>query len=103
MNQAFQDYKRSVDLHFVSLKVTPKRIEIEPLQEDEELIELPEEIERGYIELEPMTEEEQQKYEEYKKKKIAEKYKKFGVETAEQKWKREQKKILEDNQDEIRY
>lgn len=43
-----------------------------------------------------MTAEEQQKYEAYKKKKVAEKYKKFGVETVEQKWKREQKELLED-------
>ena len=97
MNDMFQEYKRSVDFHCVNLKVTPKAIEIEPLQQDKEVeIELPEEIERGYIELEPMTPEEQAKYEEYKKKKIAEKYKKFGVETAEQKREREQKELLED-------
>ena len=97
MNDMFQEYKRSVDFHCVNLKVTPKAIEIEPLQQDKEVeIELPEEIERGYIELEPMTPEEQAKYEEYKKKKIAEKYKKFGVVKKahiDEEW---QKELLED-------
>jgi len=96
LNNAFQEYKHRVDIHCATLVLKDKDIEIEPLQETEETIELPSEIERGYIELEPMTPEEQAKYEEYKKKKIAEKYKKFGVETAEQKREREQKQLLED-------
>ena len=112
LNQAFQDYKRSVDLHCVNLRLTPKSIEIEPLQEDEEPIELPEEIERGYIELEPMTPEEQAKYEEYKRQRKERVYKKFGYNPAldtrikrpkiktDSKW---QGEILDDNLDEIRY
>lgn len=96
VNNELRDYKASFRVHCASLVLKDKSIEIESLQQDKELMELPEEIERGYIELEPMTPEEQQRYEEYKQKKIAEKYKKFGVETAEQKWKREQRELLED-------
>lgn len=96
INNMLREYKANFDVHCVSLKVTPKSIEIEPLKEDEELIELPEEIERGYIELEPMTLEEQAKYEEYKKQRVNRQYKKFGaVKKAhiEEEW---QKEILED-------
>lgn len=97
INNMLREYKANFDVHCANLIFTDKGIQAEVLQEDEEVeLELPEEIERGYIELEPMTPEEQVKYEAYKKKKVAEKYKKFGVETAEQKWEREQKEILED-------
>ena len=95
VNNEIREYKSKLDIHCATLVLKDKELHIEPLQQDEELIELPEEIERGYIELEPMTAEEQQKYEEYKKKKIAEKYKKFGKETVKQKWEREQKELLE--------
>lgn len=97
INNMLREYKANFDVNCVSLKVTPKTIEIEPLQQDEEIeIELPEEIQRGYIELEPMTLEEQAKYEEYKRQKVREKYKKFGVikkAHIDEEW---QKELLED-------
>lgn len=96
MNEAFQEYKHKIDIHCATLVLKGKGLQIEPLQKDEEIIELPEEIQRGYIELEPMTPEEQQKYEEYKKQKVREKYKKFGVVKKahiDEEW---QKEILED-------
>jgi len=112
INDMLREYKANFDVNCVSLKVTPKAIEIEPLQEDEELIELPEEIQRGYIELETMTPEEQAKYEEYKKQRVQSQYKKFKYNSAldtrierpkieiDKEWQHE---IFLDNLDEIRY
>ena len=112
INNMLRDYKASFDMHCVSLRFTDKTIEAEPLQEEKEVeIELPPEIQAGEIELEPMTPEEQKKYEEYKQKKIAEKYKKFKYNSAldinikrpkleiDREWQRE---IFKDNLDEIR-
>ena len=48
--------------------VKSREMAVKPLQEEEIEIELPEEIERGYIELEPITPEEQRIYEEFKNK-----------------------------------
>lgn len=101
LDNAFQEYKHRVDIHCATLVLKDKGIEIDPVQETEETIELPLEIERGVIELEPMTPEEQRQYEEYKKQRVAKQYKKFGFETVEQKWKREQKELLEDLQNEF--
>ena len=96
LNNAFQEYKHRVDIHCATLVLKDKELHIEPVRETEETIELPPEIKRGYIEVEPMSEEEQAKYEEYKKQRVAKQYQKFGAETPEQKWKREQKELLED-------
>lgn len=63
----FQEYKRSIDVCCATLVVKSKVMEIEPLQEEDIEIELPEEIERGYIELEPMLEEDLKIYEEHKR------------------------------------
>lgn len=105
INNMLREYKANFDVNCVSLKITSKSIEIEPLQQDEELIELPEEIQRGYIELEPMTPEEQQKYEEYKRQRNEKVKKKLGYNEAldihkqrpkahiDEEW---QKEILED-------
>lgn len=75
VNDELREYKRSVDIHCASLLFTDKGIHGQALQEDEEVeIELPEEIQRGIIELEPMTPEEQQMLIERRKKQYA----KFG-------------------------
>ena len=103
LNNAFQEYKHRVDIHCATLVLKDKGIEIEPIQETEETIELPPEIERGYIELEPMTEEEQAKYEEYKKQRVIKQYQKFGVikkAYIDEEW---QKEIIQDVIDELRY
>ena len=81
INNMLREYKASFDVNCVSLKVTPKTIETEPLQETE-LIELPPEIEAGEIEVEPMTPEEQAKYEAYKKQRVQSQYKKFKYNPA---------------------
>ena len=96
VNDEIREYKANFKVHCATLVLKDKELHIESLQETEETIELPPEIEAGLIELEPMTEEEQAKYEEYKKQRVAKQYKKFGKETAEQKWKREQKELIED-------
>lgn len=113
INNMLREYKENFDVNCVSLKFTPKSIEIEPLQQEKEVeIELPEEIEKGYIELEPMTLEEQKKYEEYKKQRVQSQYKKFGYNEAldinkqrpkahiDEDWQRE---IIQDVLDELRY
>lgn len=80
MNDMFQEYKRRVDMRCVSVSFRNKKIEAQLLQEDDSVeIELPEEIQRGYIELEPMTPEEQKIYDDHKIKRnqiIIEKFKK---------------------------
>ena len=69
MNEAFQEYKRNYDIHCATLVIKDRGIEAQALKEDESIeMELPEEIERGYIEVEPMTSEEQRIYEEHNKK-----------------------------------
>lgn len=77
MNEAFQEYKRSIDIHCATLVIKSKRIEVQPLQEEDIEIELPEEIERGYIEVEPMTEEDLKIYEEHKRKRNERVFNKF--------------------------
>ena len=97
MNKAFQDFKASFGINCASFVVNEKGLEAKRLKPSKEIeIELPPEIESGVIELEFNSCEEQAQYEEYKKQKVLEKYKKFGVETSEQKWEREQRELLED-------
>ena len=97
VNDELRAYKASFDIHCAILIPIEKGIEFQPVAQTEEVeMELPPEIEAGEIELEPMTPEEQAQYEKYKRQKIAKQYRKFGVETAEQKLKREQKELLED-------
>lgn len=95
VNDELREYKASFDIHCASLIFTDKGIQGQALQEEVE-IELPEEIERGYIELEPMTPEEQAKYEEYKRQRANRQYKKFGVRPKAQIDSEWQKEILED-------
>ena len=111
INNMLREYKANFDVNCVSLKVTPKTVEIEPLQETES-IELPPEIVAGIIEVEPTTPEEQAKYEEYKKQRVQSQYKKFKYNPAldirierpkveiDKEWQHE---IFYDNLDEIRY
>jgi hypothetical protein len=77
MNDMFQEYKRSIDVRCATLVVKSKVIEIKPLQEEDIEIELPEEIERGYIELEPMLEEDLKIYEEHKRQRNEKIFNKF--------------------------
>lgn len=76
MNEAFQEYKRTFNIHCATLVIKNKEIEVQPLQEDVG-IELPEEIERGYIEVKPMTEEDLKIYEEHKRKRNERVFNKF--------------------------
>lgn len=85
MNEAFQEYKRSIDIHCATLVIKSRGMEVKPLHEEEIDIELPEEIERGYIELDPMTPEEQRIYEEFKRKRNQRVFEKFK---GEERWKR---------------
>ena len=112
LNNAFQDYKHKIDIHCATLVFKDKELHIEPVQKTEEIIELPPEIETGIIEVEPMTEEEQAQYEEYKRQRKARQYKKFAYNEAldihkkrqkaviDEEW---QKEIIQDIIDELRY
>ena len=103
VNDEIREYKANFKVHCATLVLKDKEIEIEPLQETEETIELPPEIESRVIKLEPMTEEEQAKYEEYKKQRVVKQYKKFGVvkkARIDEEW---QKEIIQDVIDELRY
>ena len=100
LNEAFQEYK----LQFASLKFKEKGIEVEKLQQDDEVgIELPEELERGYIELEDMTLEDLREYNELKRKRNERTLKKMGYKPVtvdiDRDWQRE---IFEINLDETR-
>lgn len=68
VNDELREYKQTFKINCATLVVKSRKMEVKPLQEEEIEIELPEEIERGYIELEPMTPEDQRIYEEFKKK-----------------------------------
>ena len=69
MNDMFQEYKRNYDIHCATLVIKDRGIEAQALKEDENIeMELSEEIERGYIEVELMTEEDLKIYEEHKRK-----------------------------------
>ena len=103
VNNEIREYKANFKVNCATLVLKDKELHIEPLQKTEETIEIPPEIERGYIELEPMTAEEQAKYEEYKKQRVVKQYKKFGVikkAHIDEEWQRE---IIQDNLDELRY
>lgn len=53
VNDELREYKKGFDIRCASLTVEEKGIKVEALQKDDEIgIELPEEIKRGYIELE---------------------------------------------------
>ena len=78
MNEAFQEYKRNYDIHCATLVIKDRGIEAQALKEDENIeMELPEEIERGYIEVELMTEEDLKIYEEHKRKRNEKVFNKF--------------------------
>lgn len=78
MNEAFQEYKRNYDIHCATLVIKDRGIEAQALKEDENIeMELPEEIERGYIEVELMTEEDLKIYEEHKRKRNERVFNKF--------------------------
>ena len=103
INNMLREYKANFGIHCATLVLKDKGIEIDPIQETEETLELPPEIEAGVIEVEFNSPEEQRQYEEYKKKKVAEKYKKFGVikkAHIDEEW---QKEIIQDVIDELRY
>lgn len=98
MNEAFQEYKRSFRVNGIGLVVKDKGIEMAKLEVTDP-IKLAPELEAGVIELEPMTEEEQAKYEEYKAERRKRTFKKFGADPVRKKaqideeW---QKEIIED-------
>ena len=99
LNDSFQEYKRNFKLGIA--EITTEGIK------QAEVIELPT-IEEDCIEidLEPMTEEDLMKYEEYKRKRNEKVYDKFGYKkpmfmTAEQR--RQQRELMEDLMLEIRY
>ena len=75
INNMFREYKANFSIGCVSMKVKDKEIEIQALEPEEVEMELPPEIEAGEIKLEPMTEEEQKKYEEYKRQRAEKVYK----------------------------
>jgi hypothetical protein len=78
MNEAFQEYKSNYDIHCATLVIKDRGIEAQALKEDESIeMELPEEIERGYIEVELMTEEDLKIYEEHKRKRNERIFNKF--------------------------
>ena len=80
MNEAFQEYKRNYDIHCATLVIKDRGIEAQALKEDENIeMELPEEIERGYIEVELMTEEDLKIYEEHKRKRNEKVFNKFKM------------------------
>lgn len=68
VNDELREYKQTFKINCATLVVKSREMEVKPLQEEEIEIELPEEIERGYIELEQMTPEDQRIYEEFKRK-----------------------------------
>ena len=113
INNMLREYKANFSVNSVSLSLTDKGIEIQELEEQEVEIELPPEIEAGEILVEPMTPEEQAKYDEYKKQRNARVCKeKFKYNPAldtkierpkaviDKEW---QKEIFWDNLDELRY
>ena len=113
MNNAFQEFKKSFGINCATLEINSEGIDIKPLLPDKEVeIELPPEIEAGVIELEPMTPEEQAKYEEYKRQRLKQQFKKFKYNpaldtrierpkaTIDAEW---QQEIFEDNLNEIRW
>ena len=78
INNMLREYKQNFNINCATLVINQKGIEAQPLQEDKNVeIELPEEIERGYIELEPMTEEDLKIYEEHKRERNERVFKKF--------------------------
>ena len=101
MNDMFQEYKKSFEVKYVSLAVKDKGLQIEELQETEE-IELPEEIQRGYIELEDMTEEELKDYQEHKRKRNERAYQRLGYDLEMERDKKWQREIFEINLEETR-
>ena len=113
MNQAFQDFKASFDIHCVSLAFNDRGVEVQKLEPSEDLeIELPPELEEGIIELEFNSPEEQEQYEAYKRQRNEKIKKKFGYNEAldtnikrpkailDAEW---QDEIFWDNLDELRY
>lgn len=98
MNRAFQEYKASFKINYVTLVPTRKGIELQKTKPIEiELEDIPKEIQRGFIEAEPMTYEEKQMLIERRKKQYA----KFGKvyerpkATIDREWQREIIKDLE--------
>ena len=112
INNMLREYKANFSLNSVSLSLTDRGLEIHALEPTEDM-KLPPEIEAGEIPVEPMTPEEQAKYEEYKRQRNARICKdKFKYNPAldtsierpkaviDKEWQRE---IFFDNLDEIRY